>query len=185
MSIGLAAAGELEPMQCVCNIFAQCCGSLVGAGLLSVMVRKEADLTGGLGSNGVGASFSAKQALLGEVIMTFVLMYVVLETAVSKKNNKGDFAPLAIGFAVYLGHVVLIPIDGCSINPTRSLGPAVVATIQDRGSKHFQDFWVFVVGPILGALLAVVNFKFMKLRVPEDANDEAKSMELPGRAEEA
>jgi len=65
------------------------------------------------------------------------------------------------------------------------VGPAVVATIQDRGSKHFQDFWVFVVGPILGALLAVVNFKFMKLRVPEDANDEAKSMELPGRAEEA
>ncbi|KAH8046351.1 water channel [Aureococcus anophagefferens] len=107
------------------------------------MVKKESDLTGGLGSNGVGSGFSNSQALLGEIVMTFLLMYVVLETAVSKTNNKGDFAPIAIGFAVYLGHVVLIPIDGCSINPTRSFGPAVVATVQDRGSKHFEDFWVF------------------------------------------
>lgn len=184
VTIGLMAAGELEPVQGVANIFAQCCGSLVGAGLLSLMVRESADLTGGLGSNGVGANVSAKQALLGEIIMTFVLMYVVLETACSKTNNKKDFAPLAIGFAVYLAHVVMIPIDGCSINPTRSLGPAVVATIQDRGTKHFKDFWVFVVGPVAGALLAVAYSKFMN-KIAEKSAPEDTKLELPTRSEEA
>jgi glycerol uptake facilitator-like aquaporin len=149
------------------------------------MVKKESDLTGGLGSNGVGSGFSNSQALLGEIVMTFVLMYVVLETAVSKTNNKGDFAPIAIGFAVYLGHVVLIPIDGCSINPTRSFGPAVVATVQDRGSKHFEDFWVFVLGPVIGALLAVAHFKAMTKAAPEVPPEDMAKIELPSRDEEA
>jgi MIP family channel proteins len=185
VTVGLMAAGELEPLQGVCNIFGQLCGSLVGAGLLSAMVKKESDLTGGLGSNGVGSGFSNSQALLGEIVMTFVLMYVVLETAVSKTNNKGDFAPIAIGFAVYLGHVVLIPIDGCSINPTRSFGPAVVATVQDRGSKHFEDFWVFVLGPVIGALLAVAHFKAMTKAAPEVPPEDMAKIELPSRDEEA
>ena len=66
--------------------------------------------------------------------MVFILMYVVLETAVNKKNKaNAALAPVAIGFAVYIGHTMLIPVDGCSLNPTRSFGPALVSYIQNRG----------------------------------------------------
>jgi MIP family channel proteins len=175
VTIGLAAIGELDPVQAVVNIICQLGGSMLGSGLLSLVVRKSSDKTGGLGSNAVGPGFSPKQAFLGEAIMTFVLMYVVLETAVNKKNKSNSaLAPLAIGFAVFLGHVVLIPIDGCSINPTRSFGPAVVATIQDRGAKHFEDFWVFIIGPITGALVAAGYYKVVSgLEANESDAEEA------------
>jgi len=164
VTIGLAAIGELDPVQAVVNIICQLGGSMLGSGLLSLIVRQGSDkakkLGGSLGENFVGDGFSATQAFYGEAIMTFVLMYVVLETAVNKMNKSNSaLAPLAIGFAVFLGHVVLIPIDGCSINPTRSFGPAVVAKIQHRGGHHFKDFWVFIIGPITGALVAAGYYK--------------------------
>ena len=105
-----------------------------GSGLLSLVYRKSSDRTNGLGSNRVGPGFSPRQAFLGEAIMVFILMYVVLETAVNKKNKaNAALAPVAIGFAVYIGHTMLIPVDGCSLNPTRSFGPALVSYIQNRG----------------------------------------------------
>ena len=119
--------------QALANIVAQLLGSTIGSAALSTIVDQKADLTGGLGTNGVSDNYSQGEAFFGEIIMTFVLMYVVLETACNPKNAGNIvLAPVAIGFAVYLGHVVLIPIDGCSINPTRSFGPAVVASAQGR-----------------------------------------------------
>jgi len=119
--------------QALANIVAQLLGSTIGSAALSTIVDQKADLTGGLGTNGVSDNYTQGEAFFGEVIMTFVLMYVVLETACNPKNAGNIvLAPVAIGFAVYLGHVVLIPIDGCSINPTRSFGPAVVASAQGR-----------------------------------------------------
>ena len=113
-----------------------------GSGLLSLVYRKSSDRTNGLGSNRVGPGFSPRQAFLGEAIMVFILMYVVLETAVNKKNKaNAALAPVAIGFAVYIGHTMLIPVDGCSLNPTRSFGPALVSYIQNRGPNYFRDFW--------------------------------------------
>mmetsp|Transcript_18424 Transcript_18424/g.54751 ORF Transcript_18424/g.54751 Transcript_18424/m.54751 type:complete len:248 (+) Transcript_18424:64-807(+) len=178
VTIGLMVAGELDPVQGVANIVCQLCGSMLGSGLLSLIYRKSSDLTGGLGTNHVGPGFSPRQAFLGEAIMTFVLMYVVFETAVNKKNKGNSaLAPLAIGFAVFLGHVVLIPIDGCSINPTRTFGPAVVAKSQDRGSNPFEDFWVFILGPIAGAVVAAVYYKLIS---GMEANEEEA---LPQTAE--
>ena len=119
--------------QAIANIVAQLLGSTIGSAALSTIVDQKADLTGGLGTNGVSDNYTQGEAFFGEIIMTFVLMYVVLETACNPKNAGNIvLAPVAIGFAVYLGHVVLIPIDGYSINPTRSFGPAVVASAQGR-----------------------------------------------------
>lgn len=74
-------------------------------------------------------------------VMTAVLVLVVLETAVNKRNSISKAqAPLAIGFAVFCAHAVLLPIDGCSINPARSLGPAIIAGVWPG------TFWVFIVG---------------------------------------
>merc|ERR1740123_1303637 len=77
--------------------------------------------------------------------MTFLLMFTVLQT--------GNRAPgcIAIGLAVFLAHSVLLPVDGCSINPTRSFGPALVASCRKNSSDLFQDMWVFWLGPLAGA----------------------------------
>jgi len=187
VTLGLAAAGELAPVQAVANIVGQLVGSCIGSGLLSLVVREGSDRTGGLGSNGVGPGYSPKQAFLGEAIMVFLLMYTVLETACCKKN-KGNavMAPIAIGFAVYLGHVVLIPIDGCSLNPTRSFGPAVVANAQGRNNQSFKDFWVFVIGPVTGALVAVAYYKIINMLQDNEAeNDPAVDVDRADAVEKA
>ena len=95
-----------------------------------------------------------------------LLVLVVLETAVNsgavttQEQGKQNLAPIAIGLAVYLGHSFLIPVDGCSINPTRTIGPAIVATfrVEDAG-PIWSAMWVFWVGPCVGALLAVFVYE--------------------------
>merc|ERR1719401_2003780 len=127
------------------------------------MYSDKADQTQGFGSNGVDEAFTRTQALVAEVFGTFLLMYTVLETAVNPASQANRVvACIAIGFAVFLAHSVLIPIDGCSINPTRSFGPAVMAKLR-YGQEHdsFADMWVFWVGPLFGSALAVCVFTGM------------------------
>merc|ERR1712228_608929 len=108
---------------------------------------------------GNDASFKPHQALVGEIVCTFVLMYVVLETACNEKSGANRaLAPLAIGLAVFLAHMILIPIDGCSINPTRTFGPAVVQSFRESKGV-WDDMWVFWLGPFLGSALAVLAYK--------------------------
>ena len=71
--------------------------------------------------------------------MTCILVFTVLQTVCGKHRLDTGFAPIAIGFAVFLGHLVLIPLDGCSINPARALGPAIVANVWPG------TFWIYVV----------------------------------------
>jgi len=156
VTFGLVILGKLSIAQAGVNLVAQLAGSVLGAAVLSFMYDKESDLTGGLGSNGVASakgkqSFTQVQALVGEIVMTFLLMFTVCQVALIQKSVT---ATIAIGFAVFLAHSVLIPIDGCSINPTRSFGPAVVAYVTDRKKDVFADQWVFWLGPLVGAGLA-------------------------------
>ena len=90
------------------------------------------DCTQGVGSNGVGEGWSYGNALVGEFWVAFLLVllvFTVLQTAVNSDFDYSSMPCFAIGLAVFLGHYLLIPIDGCSINPTRSFGPAVVEYI--------------------------------------------------------
>merc|ERR1711990_240941 len=103
-------------------------------------------------------------ALCGEIFGTFLWCFVVYETAVSAKSEQNRaLACLAIGFAVFLAHLILLPIDGCSINPTRSFGPAIIgyirSTMDDTCSEAacqqgLEDLWIMWLGPLLGAALA-------------------------------
>merc|ERR1719480_506218 len=116
-------------------------------------------------------------------MFSFLLVFVVFQTAVDAKAITGTtqesrpvLAPVAIGFAVFLAHLFLIPITGCSINPPRSFGPAFVATL-DGESDMFKDFWIFLVAPCLGGVLAGLFHRFTKNKVvitekrnPEDMN---------------
>ncbi|PSC76759.1 serine threonine kinase [Micractinium conductrix] len=141
------------------DTFYQCrsgCGCVVDVGALRGMVTCPACRLSGCVRCGQAAH--PGNAIMGEMVMTFVLVggqaggrmvSVVLETAVNEKGaNVRSEAPLAIGFAVFCAHAVMLPIDGCSINPARSLGPAIVS------GTWPGHFWIFIVGPLAGALFA-------------------------------
>ncbi len=123
VSFGLFLTGKLGVVQMIVNVIAQFIGALLGAGLLYGTVPGAPGPLN-LGANAVSPGYSNWQAFLGEVLMTCVLMFTILMVATDAKAIAKNVAPLAIGFAVFLGHAVLIPVDGCSINPARSFGVA-------------------------------------------------------------
>jgi len=165
VSLGLALVKAISPMQMVVNIIAQIVGAILGAAFLDATIPDGSE--GALGSNQISPGVGFGNALAGEIIMTAVLVAVVLETAVNKRNEIArSQAPLAIGFAVFCAHAVLLPIDGCSINPARSLGPAIVS------GTWPGTFWVFIVGPFLGALAAVPAHLFFRSKFEETDPDE-------------
>lgn len=157
VTLGLVLTGQCAIVQGILNFIAQILGSITGALILRGMFPEAMDKTGGLGSNGVSEGWSQLHAFVGEMVMTFLLMFVVLETATNPAAKANSaLAPLAIGFAVFLAHSVLIPIDGCSINPTRSFGPALVAKLSYKEASTFGDMWVFWAGPIAGSVGAAI-----------------------------
>ena len=126
-------------------------GILAGACLLLVAnVVSAEDLTGALGSNGVANAGGVGGAFLVEVIATFLFVLVVLGTTDSKVGA-GNFAGLAIGLSLVLIHLVCINLTGTSVNPARSIGPALFA-----GGQALKDLWVFIVAPLCGGALSAI-----------------------------
>ena len=131
---------------------AQFAGGIVGAALLRVLTSDFGDVTdqtGALGSNDYGATISLGGALLVEVLLTFAFVAVIL--LVTGKSGTPGFAGLAIGLSLTAVHLVGIPLTGTSVNPARSLGPALFA-----GGDPLVHVWVFLIAPMVGAALAVV-----------------------------
>lgn len=188
VTLGLVVAGACEPIQGACNFLAQLIGAIVGAALIALVKQDNDnpanDKTKGLGANkvNVGEGIENYQAMFAEMFATFVLMYTVLETAVNPKTSGNRMmAAVAIGLAVYVAHSLMIPIDGCSINPTRSFGPAVVASMKyPDGPYKFEwdDHWVFWVGPCLGSLMAVGMYKLMNMLPAGDESTKPAETEL-------
>jgi MIP family channel proteins len=110
-------------------------------------------------------------ALLVEIIGTFVLMWAIMTFAVNPRGER-DWAGLGIGMALGLGVMVFAPLDGAGFNPARSFGPAVV-------SGEFADFWVYVIGPAIGAVLAAFAYTFVVLD-PQERLAKAPIDTLPG-----
>ena len=135
------------------------CGQIIGgiiAGailLLLTNVVSAPDLTGGLGTNGVANAGGVGGALLVECIATFIFVLVVLGSTDAKKGA-GNLAGLAIGLTLILVHLVCINLTGTSVNPARSLGPALF-----NGGESLSNVWVFFVGPCAGAALAALVWK--------------------------
>eukprot|EP00927_Polykrikos_kofoidii_P040439 TRINITY_DN34570_c0_g1_i4.p1 TRINITY_DN34570_c0_g1~~TRINITY_DN34570_c0_g1_i4.p1 ORF type:complete len:350 (+),score=40.33 TRINITY_DN34570_c0_g1_i4:79-1128(+) len=160
VTLSLVLVGRLSARQGLLNFAAQVVGSVVGASVLSLVYPPSKDRTGSLGANIIIGGWSPLNALVAELVLTFFLVFVVLETTVDPDStDMRSLSCLAIGFAVFLAHSVLIPIDGCSINPTRSFGPAFVTrfSVQTNAkmkSLAVRDQWVFWVGPLSGACAA-------------------------------
>mmetsp|Transcript_33157 Transcript_33157/g.88046 ORF Transcript_33157/g.88046 Transcript_33157/m.88046 type:complete len:221 (-) Transcript_33157:412-1074(-) len=165
VTFSLVLGGQVPWFQGVANLVAQLAGSLLGAIILAMIFPCGMDQTHNLGSNVINPDYGGMSALIGEIFMTFLLCYVVWETAVTARC--GQAACIPIGFAVFLAHVVLLPIDGCSINPTRSFGPAVISSMRgcDGYVSGWGTIWVTWLGPLLGgALAALVQIAFVKHR---------------------
>ena len=133
----------------------QIIGGIVAGAILLLLTKVVAapDLTGGLGTNGVANAGGVGGALLVEFIATFIFVLVVLG-ATDEKLGAGKPAGLAIGLTLILVHLVCINLTGTSVNPARSLGPAIFA-----GGAALKDVWVFFVGPCAGAALSALVWK--------------------------
>jgi len=173
---GLVLAGKLGAPQGILNFIAQSVGAILAGFVARTIIPQANDQTYGVGGpgvacNGLAPNVTPGSAFLGEVMFTCLLVLAVLETAVSKRSaSNRTLAALAIGLAVFLGHSVLIPLDGCSINPTRSLGTAVAAAAANPANSPWKNFWVFVLGPIVGSSLAVIIYHVLrKLDLQKDS----------------
>jgi aquaporin Z len=159
VTIGMLTAGKISVKDAIGYIIAQSFGALCGAALLYLILIGRPGFTmgeWGLGSNGWGdgylGGYNTLSAFLIELVMTFIFLFVILGT--TSKYGNGAMAGLAIGVTLMLIHLVTIPVTGTSVNPARSLGPAIFA-----GGKALSQLWLFIVAPILGAILAAVAWK--------------------------
>jgi MIP family channel proteins len=157
VSFSLVLGGHVPWYQGLANTIAQMIGSVLGAALLALMFPCNKDMTGNLGSNIANDNYSPLRILVCEAFGTFLLCFTVWETAVTPQASCGKNAVIAIGFSVFLAHCLLLPVDGCSINPTRSFGPALVSYLRSCDNYTpggLQDLWMFWIGPLMGAAIA-------------------------------
>ncbi len=146
----------------VAYIAAQMVGATVAVALLYLILFDAVGESVNFGAHGVNnAMLGEGGAFLLELVLTFVLGAVIFATAVSKKGF-GVMAPLAIGLTIALIHLVAVPLTGASVNPARTFGPALV-------SNAFDSFWLYILGPALGAVLAAALWHHHFLPAQEDA----------------
>lgn len=153
---------------------AQVVGAVVGAALIRLLVSDFGgvrDQTGGLGTNNWGDGISLGGAFVLEVVLTFLLVFVVL--LVTSRAAAPGFAGLAIGLVLTVIHLVGIPLDGTSVNPARSLGPALF-----EGGDALMHVWLFIVAPLIGAAVAAFVAPLFETTVP-DADTDPTSASVP------
>jgi len=158
ISIAMLVAGKLSAKDTVGYIVAQAIGAILGSALLMIIAKGMPGYDGSLGTNGYGdlspGKFSMQSGLISEIVLTFIFLIVIFG-ATSKKASAG-FAGLAIGLSLVAIHLIGIPIDGLSVNPARSLAPALFV-----GGDALSQVWLFIVGPIAGGIIAAIVWKML------------------------
>ena len=167
VSIGMWIDGRMEAKDLLMYIVFQCIGAIIGIAILAVIINSAPNLGGymttGLGANGFGSASSiginVVGAIIVEIILTFVFVFTVL--GVTKKAENGAIAGIVIGLTLAFVHIMGIPLTGTSVNPARSLAPALFL-----GGQALQQVWVFILAPIVGAVIAGLLYKGV---ISEDA----------------
>lgn len=163
VSLGCLLSGRMDIKNFVGYVIAQCLGALAGSGLLALIFNLGGvtDMTGGYGTNGLaGVNGNIVAGLLVECILTFFFVLVILGVT-SPKQSHGSFGGLIIGFTLVLIHILGIGLTGTSVNPARSLGPAIVAAISGN-TDPIAVVWVFILAPLAGAALAAIVYKALE-----------------------
>lgn len=162
ISLSMVVSGRMTLSEALKYVAAQILGAIIGAGILYVIYTNHPGGVMGewaLGSNGWGEGYlkeyNLTAAFLAEFIFTFIFLLVILGST-STKNIHGGFAGLAIGLSLVLIHIVGINITGVSVNPARSIGPAIFA-----GGNALSQVWLFILAPVLGGATAAVTYNFL------------------------
>ena len=157
VSLAMLIQKRLSVADFVGYVIAQIVGAIAGAGLLKAIVSfGMPDLTGGLGSNGIG-KIGIGGAIIVEVVLTFIFVLAIL--GVTSDEKKGNIAGIVIGLTLAFVHIVGIPLTGTSVNPARSIGPAIFA-----GGAALSDLWIFIVAPLVGSAIAALVWSGLKAR---------------------
>lgn len=161
VSLGCLIDGRMTVKDFIFYVIFQCIGAIIGIAILFFMIS-QANLGGvvatGLGANGFGAASSIGISMIGalvtEIILTAVFVFTVLGVTASDKT--ANIAGIVIGLTLAFVHIMGIPITGTSVNPARSLAPALFL-----GGEPLSQVWVFIVGPLVGAVIAALIYKFV------------------------
>ncbi|MCI5060835.1 MAG: aquaporin [Alphaproteobacteria bacterium] len=161
VSFGAFIAGRMSFIDFIRYCVAQCAGAIAGAFVLMTIAQGQMAgydvASAGLGQNGWGAGYlgeyTQQAALIFEIVATFIFVTVILGSTHDKAHPA--IAGLAIGLTLVVIHIVGINVTGVSVNPARSLGPAVFV-----GGQAMEQLWLFVVAPFVGAGLAALRYRF-------------------------
>ena len=150
VSFGMLISGKMSVTDFAGYVISQILGGIAGAAvLMGILGGTES----GLGANGYGdlsaMGSSVVQAIIVEIVLTFVFVFTIL--GVTSKEKYSSVAGLVIGLTLTLVHILGIPFTGTSVNPARSLGPALFA-----GGEALSQVWVFIVAPLIGAAIAAI-----------------------------
>ncbi|KAL2730888.1 aquaporin AQPAnG isoform X1 [Vespula squamosa] len=146
VTVGLFVSGNCSFLKTLCYIVCQSCGAIAGAVVLKMLTPAQ-QVNQGLGATDLAQGVEAGQGIVMEAIITFLLVLVVHAVTDPKRSDTKGWAPLAIGLAISVSHMAAVPFTGSSMNPARSLGPAVILT-------YWSNHWVYWVGPIVGGAIA-------------------------------
>lgn len=166
VSLAAVVAGRMQMGQAITYMIAQVAGAIAAALVLMLIATGKADYSvaeNGLGQNGWGAGYLGEYTMVAafvfEVVATFLFVVVILGS--TGAGTPSAMAGLAIGLTLVVIHLVGINVTGVSVNPARSIGPALFA-----GSTAISQLWLFILAPILGALAAGALFKTGMLDMP-------------------
>ena len=158
VSLACLISGRMSGKDFGLYFVSQTIGAILGAAVLKVIfgLGGITDATGGLGSNGLaGVNGNIGAGLITEIILTFIFILVILGVTDGDYKH-GSFGGVVIGFSLVMVHILGIGLTGTSVNPARSIGPALFA-----GGAALTSLWVFIVGPFIGAALAAFCYKFL------------------------
>ena len=158
VSLAMLISKKMSAKEFAFYVVSQVLGALLGSGLLYLILLNTDLGTSALGANGYGTLSATGISLLGaivvEVILTFMFIYTIL--GVTSDENKSAIAGIVIGLTLTFVHIIGIKLTGPSVNPARSLAPALIL-----GGEALKQVWVFIVAPFIGSALAALTFKYL------------------------
>lgn len=164
VSLAVLMSGGMKGKDFVGYVIAQVLGAFAGSSILSLIfsLGNVTDQTGGCGANALGGvGESAAAGLLVEAVLTYIFVLTILGVT-SKKAGHGSFGGLVIGLTLTFVHILGIGLTGTSVNPARSIAPAIFANCVSNNGAPLAALWVFIVGPFIGAALAALTYKALE-----------------------
>ena len=158
VSLAMLINKKLDIKDFICYVISQILGAIAGSAILFFILSNTNLGTTALGANFYGelsaTNISLVAALVTEVVLTFVFIYTIL--GVTSDDSKSNIAGIVIGLTLTFVHLIGIPLTGTSVNPARSLAPAIFL-----GGEAIRQIWVFILAPLVGGALAAFTFKYL------------------------